>query len=213
MSRLLFVYLFITMPDTKEKRAMVQRLCKVGRLYGLQIVPDSAGRSKVEELNDRINAHGAISPADRQEAVEAYAMYMATFQDAIAAAADGAGPAPAASEPLSRKRTWFFSAVQLTYNCKEGDWASKDPIVLEALFRRFVAFVQSLFGVLRIKGASATLEESLQTGEHVHAHAYFHLEKEFRGKGDCALEPFKFEGVCPHLVTNKAKGSSFGGAQ
>ena len=56
---------------------------------------------------------------------------------------------------------------------------------------------------------SATLEESLATGEHAHAHVYIHFGKDFRAKGRGALDPFVFEGIHPHVVPNKANGGNW----
>ena len=188
---------------------MVQRLNRVARTCALACVSDTAGRAKVEELHARIIAHVALNDSDRKEAVDALAGYCSSFGDVVAAAIGAAEP-PAEAPAI--ERVWKFCAAQLTYNCLEGDWASKDAIVQEALFKRLVVFIQSLFVKLRVKGASVTLEESLQAGDHCHAHAYISLDKEFRAKGDGALDPFMFEGIRPHLVANRARGKGFGGA-
>ena len=188
---------------------MVQRLNRVARACALATVSDTAGRAKVEKLHARTVAHAGLNDSDRKEADDALAGYCSSFGDALVAAVGAAEP-PA--EARARARVWHFKAVQLTYNCLEGDWASKDAAVLEGLFRRLVAFIQSLFVKLQVKGASVTLEESLQASEHCHGHAYLHMDKEFRGEGDGALDPFMFEGIRPHLVRNKAVGKGFGGA-
>ena len=160
-------------------------------------------------MYQRIIALDVLAPGHRQELDDAFGAYGRTFGGHAVVA--GAAPAPADALP-EPERVWKFSAVQLTYNSIEGDWASKDVDVLESLFLRLVAFVQTLIGTLRIKGASVTLEESLKSGEHVHSHFYLNFETAFRSKGDGGLDVFKFEGICPHIVANKAKGGGYQGA-
>ena len=119
---------------------------------------------------------------------------------------------PIAAGGIADNHVWKFRATQLTYNSNSGDWASKDMAVLESLFKRLVCFAQNKAKALHMKGVSATLEESLVTGEHAHAHFFFHMEREFRGKGPGALDRFAFEGIHPHIVTNKANGGAWHGA-
>ena len=188
---------------------IIQKLCKTARAYGLPAVPDTAGRTKVEGMHQSILAHVGVSPTDLQGAIDAFASYCVSFGDDVAAAAGAQAPAVVAQTP---RRRWKFKAAQFTYNSTEGEWASTDSGVLEGLFRRLVQFVQSLSTLVRTKGASVTLEESLKAGDHVHAHVYLHLDKEFEGEGDGGLDVFMFEGIRPHLVTNTAKGKGFGAA-
>ena len=112
-----------------------------------------------------------------------------------------------ASSP--KKLVWFFSAAQFTYNGTTGDWASKDNVVLEALFARFKAFLLTCLAPFVPKGISATMERSTRTDEHVHLHCYFHLSKPFRAQGQNALQSFAFESVAPHVEQNTARGSAF----
>ena len=81
---------------------------------------------------------------------------------------------------------------------------------MKALFDRLVAFFSALASALRIAGTSVTLEESLETGEHAHAHVYIHMTQDFRRKG--ALSEFEFEGIKPHVEPNKASGKAYSGA-
>ena len=46
----------------------------------------------------------------------------------------------------------------------------------------------------------------------VHAHAYLHLKTAYRRRGAQALQPFTFEGIRPHVVTNTAQGNAYSGA-
>ena len=63
---------------------------------------------------------------------------------------------------------------------------------------------------LKTLGQSVTLEESLLSGEHIHAHVYIHMEKEYRRKG-VPIE-FQFEGITPHVEPNVARGCAYKGA-
>ena len=119
---------------------------------------------------------------------------------------------PVFDPPFSASEEWKFHAAQLIYNSKDGDWASDNAQVLESLFGRLVNFGQTLIEPLQLKGLSVTLEESLEEGEHVHAHMYFHSEKLFHKRGREALEPFAFEGIHPHVRPNTAHGNAFTGA-
>ena len=120
--------------------------------------------------------------------------------------------APAAAEAEPQQKAWEFRAAQFTYNSKEGAWSSHDPDVLKRLFDRMVAFWQALVTTLGILGLSVTLEESLEEGEHVHAHVYYHSGKVFKKRGQGALDVFAFEGIRPHVQPNTARGGAASGA-
>ena len=75
------------------------------------------------------------------------------------------------------RKVWKFMAAQLTYNSCVGDWASGDKVVLHALFHRLVKFCKAKATKLHIIGLTVTLEESVKSGGHVHAHVYIHMNK------------------------------------
>ncbi|CAE8629146.1 unnamed protein product [Polarella glacialis] len=176
--------------------------------YGVDRVADNAARDKVVALADAVLAVTTITTEDAQAVQLAKEGYDGTWT------VPDSDPA-AHTEKLPTKEKvveWYFSAVQCTYNGSEGEWLSKDPPVLEGLWRRFVAFVQALGRTLKAIGISATMEQSLDTDTHVHFHSYMHFSQPFHRKGTEALQPFAFEGTCPHVKPNKASGKDFAGA-
>ena len=58
-----------------------------------------------------------------------------------------------------------------------------------------------LASALRAAGVSVTMERG-SCSDHVHCHAYLHLQKPFHRRGGAALEAFKFEGIAPYVVPN-----------
>ncbi|CAE8636430.1 unnamed protein product [Polarella glacialis] len=176
--------------------------------YGVDRVADNAARNKVVALADAVLAVTTITTEDAQAVQLTKEGYDGTWT------VPDSDPA-AHTEKLPTKEKvveWYFSAVQCTYNGSEGEWFSKDPPVLEGLWRRFVAFVQALGRTLKAIGISATMEQSLDTDTHVHFHSYMHFSQPFHRKGTEALQPFAFEGTCPHVKPNKASGKDFAGA-
>lgn len=185
------------------RRALVQKFYPLARRYGVRIVPDTASRKRVETMFRSIVGHSGVSPNHRQEAEDAFAAYNESFHS-CAAIPHGT--------PAQQRRVWKFRAAQLTYNGSAGDWVSKDPKVLKALFDRIVSFIKSSAASLFVAGMSVTLEESLKDGAHVHAHVYVHLDKDYHRQGLDALRPFEFEGIQPHVEPNQASGKAFSGA-
>ncbi|CAE8636432.1 unnamed protein product [Polarella glacialis] len=175
--------------------------------YGVDRVADNAARDKVVALADAVLAVTTITTEDAQ------AVQLAKEGDGTWTVPDSDPAAHTEKLPTKEKVVeWYFSAVQCTYNGSEGEWLSKDPPVLEGLWRRFVAFVQALGRTLKAIGISATMEQSLDTDTHVHFHSYMHFSQPFHRKGTEALQPFAFEGTCPHVKPNKASGKDFAGA-
>ena len=185
----------------KARRAIVQKLNHIVRQCGVPAVSDTAGQKIVEAMYRAIAAKLPSGSALTTAATAAFDEYTASF----AKVAVQPGQAHVAQE-------WHFKAARFTYNATVGEWVSKDHATLEALFTRLVVFFQSLISSVHILGFSATLEESLQTGDHVHAHVYLHLGKAFHRKGRTALDPFVFEGIKPHIEVNKANGGAWTGA-
>ena len=183
----------------KARRALVQKLRRLASRYATLVVSDTAGRKQVEAMHLALMGNNTLSTADRKEAEDTYRAYC----DSLVSSKVG-------SNGKSRAREWKFHAAQLTYNSTVGDWASKDKVVLKGLFDRFLLFAQQLIPKFDVAGVSATLEESLETGEHVHAHLYMNMTREFRGSG--RLAEFAFEGAQPHIETNKAGGKAYSGA-
>ena len=184
----------------KARRALVQRLRRLAARHGTLLVSDTAGRKQVEAMHLALHGLATLSDSDRKDMDEAYREYCDSF----------GSPQGTNTAKSKDKREWKFLAAQFTYNSTVGDWASKDKEVLKGLFDRFSLFAQQLIPKFEVAGASATLEESLESGEHVHAHLYVHLKREFRSKR--GLKEFEFEGIPPHCETNMAKGKAFPGA-
>ena len=191
------------MVANKDRRAVVQKLRSVARSCGAKLVADSAGRTQVEAMYKDILSQSTLDAAGRKAAEDAFAEYVHSMSAPVLPLNGGTG---------SKQQEWNFRAGQLTYNCSTGDWISDDLTVKEALFQRLVAFVKGLAPTVHALGFSVTLEESLAEGGHVHAHVYLHLSKQYRAKGDGALDLFVFEGIRPHLETNKAAGGAWKGA-
>ena len=118
-------------PRHAERVEAVKRLREVAARLGVARAPDNAGRQKVEAMRQAILAASALADADRPEVESAWNAYLSTWADQEAG--DGAaapGGAGADGGPAQSGRQWKFQATQLTYNCKEGEWASHDDAVL-----------------------------------------------------------------------------------
>jgi len=201
------------MAPPAERRKAAQSLRKMAKKYDVERVEDSAGKKKITDMCATILALGGLMEEDRIETETLLAAFLATFGPAPAPEPEPVAAA-AEAEVAEEKpdKIWCFKAVQLTYNCTQGDGISTDASVLASLFERLRAFGEQLVTVLSATGISITLEESLQTGTHVHAHMYLHFAKQFRKQGPEALSAFVFEEIRPHLVPNKASGRDFDGA-
>ena len=189
------------MVANQTRRAAVQKLRRVAGEYDIRLLPDTAAKSKVlawvEELLET-----DLDDDDRQEVEAALEEYKKTWPGAQQAEPQGS----------QKAEEWFFHAAQATYNCETGRWASKDMQVLEGLFNDLREHTKQLAETLGAIGWSVTLERSLKTDKHVHGHLYIHLRKAFHRKGPRALDCFSFQGVCPHLEKNTAKGNAYKGA-
>ena len=147
---------------------------------------------------------------------QAWEAYVATFKDwqpdageAGGAATEAAPDTAEAHQAQETEKEWKFRAAQLTYNSKVGEWTSRDPAVLRPLLDRVVAHVRNALEAYGVVGLSATMEESTHADEgspHVHAHVYFHLTKSYHRR---TLDPFKFEGIKPHVEVNRAGGKAY----
>lgn len=180
----------------------VQELRRLASAHGVARVADNAGKDRVKGMVDALMAK-CLPAADAAALESAWGAYRSTWPGWLA----GVEAQPGEGEGVFR---WRFKAGQMTYNCTTGDWASSDQPTLQALFRRFVAFVQGVLAPLKPQGTSCTLETSTRgRTAHVHAHVYFHLQKEFRAKDFSA---FAFEGIRPHFEPNRARGRAFLGA-
>ena len=74
------------------------------------------------------------------------------------------------------------------------------------LFDRLVLFIQTALAAFSPIGISATLETSMEKGNHVHGHLYFHLANPFCRR---SLSSLVFEGIMLHIKATKAKGPAY----
>ena len=194
-----------------EREAQVRTLVRLAQANGLGAIAENASRAKVHALAGELLAL-QLSQEVQAQVQSAVDTYKASFRSApgegeVATVPDDpAQPCPASP----KQKTWKFSAVQLTYNSSQGDFASLDEVVLESLFGRFITFLQALARDLHGAGASATMERSSPV--QVHLHAYLHWTQPFHRRGRDALLPFTFEGSHPHVTPNVASGKAYIGA-
>lgn len=187
-------------PRNQEREGFVKALSKLAGGLGVERIAANSGKVKVEELIAAVgetvdcNGWGETEEAEWEAAVSAYL-----------------GSWPQAQED-EEKIEWKFMAVQTTYNCTTGEWASKDTSVQAALFERLKVFAVALGVLLGAVGVSVTLEWATKAMQHLHAHLYLHLSKTFHKQGRDALECFNFEGIRPHVEPNRASGKCFSGA-
>lgn len=197
-------------PRNPERAEAVKLLRAIAWRAGVARTTDNASRAKVTAMYEATLAAPELAEQDRADAEAAWEAYGRTWSQPEEPDDPQVGPVDvgAASAP----RGWFFHAAQLTYNSKDGEWASADKCVLQALFDRFVSSLQTMLRGFEAKGVSATMEKSLKNGGHVHVHAYFHLDKPFHRRGADALACFAFEGIHPHVRPNTARGHAYHGA-
>ena len=184
----------------------MQTLRKGALDHAVERVPDNASRDKVKAMAARLLECTGLKGGARKEMEDAWANYRDSWPDWTET---GGGATKAEVSEEGAKKTWFFHAAQLTYNCTTGDWASTDEPVLRALFERFKVFLLTCLAAFKPLGVSATMERSTGTDKHVHLHGYFHLPEPFRGEGAQCLQCFAFEGVRPHVEPNKARGDAY----
>ena len=200
--------------------------------YGTTAAGDHSAKDVVLAMAAALREHAELDAQDRCELDDAMQAYSSTWQQAKSACETGESeqecvkgedehgegvssdtPAEELQDECEKGKAWEFHAGQLTYNHKQGEWASQDRAVLQCLFDRFVVWLRALMAALGAKGVSATMEVSTRASEyHVHMHAYFHLQAAFKRRGRNALDAFIFEAIRPHLETNTAKGKSYMGA-
>ena len=188
---------------SQERIKAVQALRKIAKRYSVPRVEDNASRDKVKAMYEALKSTDSVNDSDMTEAEASWRSYCETWPDFSQQAGQEGGEA-------ENEQRWKFKAAQLTYNQTIGDWASRDASVLKALFGRLVIFLKAALAAYNPEGISVTLEDSIHSSPpHVHAHAYFHLSKEFRSS---SLTVFAFEGIRPHVVANRARGNAFEGA-
>ena len=195
------------MADAKSLlREHAQVLRRVAASLGVARCRDNASRDQVKEMADAVMAAGSLVGEERAEAEAAWVGYRDSFPGWLQEPVVGEEPEQNTTEKTKR---WAVKSAQFTYNSKSGDWCSKDVGVLRALFDRLVAFMQVALAPFKPKGMSATLEESKRSGEHVHAHVFFHLAEQYQRHN---LDAFIFDGVQPHCEPNRASGSAYKGS-
>ena len=153
-----FVRLWLPSGAQVERRTLVQTLRKIAASAGVSRVADNASKDKVQAMAEAILA-SSVDPQDKAVAEQAWTSYKDTFPAgswpslAVAAPAATDVPSAAASSPQAPvEREWKFQAAQLTYNCKNGDWASADRTVLHDLLMRLVVFIQGVLALFEPQG-------------------------------------------------------------
>ena len=198
-------------PRNQERVVQVRVLRDMALKYEVHRVPDNAGRERVGGMVHEILAAG-LSEEDRVAVDAAWRSYELTWGSSgteVNGADEPVSEEPIISEGAGEEKEWKFSAAQLTYNGTAGDWRAGCRQTLENLFDRFVLFIRGVMQEMHAKGLSATMECSMQAGDHVHIHAYFHLEKPFHKRGRDALAVFRFDGIRPHIEVNHARGNAY----
>ena len=191
-----------------NRRANVQVLRRLAGKHGVARVADDANRDKVKKMAKAVLEAVEKAGVDQEEANNAWKGFKGTWPDwtdgSTGSESDEEDEVSEKDDQASspKKLVWFFSAAQFTYNGTTGDWASKDTVVLEALFARFKAFLLTCLAPFVPKGISATMERSTRTDEHVHLHCYFHLSKPFRAQGQNALQSWCSVCVALGGITN-----------
>ena len=89
---------------------------------------------------DALLAVPSLTDPQRAAIEAAKREYEATWDDAVVDSTQGA-----TSGGQATTKEWKFHAAQLTFNCTQGEWASKAPAVLKALFHKPVVS-STLFG-------------------------------------------------------------------
>lgn len=168
-----------------DRRPLVQVLRRIAQAHNVERVADTANRDKVLEMTTALRS-AQLSAEDGQLLEETWEKYRASWPDWETAEGK--------EQDACDTEKFKFKAGQLTYNCTSGDWSSSAAAVLEALFLRLVAFVQTAIAPYGPRGISVTLERSTHSVEaHVHAHVYLQI-----GSGGNVLNPlvhfFSFRG-------------------
>jgi hypothetical protein len=199
----------MTVGDVEARRKAAQSLRKLAQQYNVERVGDKASKAKVAAMAQSILQGESLTAEDKELTETALAAHAATY---ATPPSEAEAEEPVAADDVEKPKIWCFRAVQLTYNKIDGDWASTSPGILSALFDRLCDFARELGVLLSAAGISATLERSLATDQHVHAHIYVHSKTPYRRQGADALQPFIFEGIHPHLAPNTASGRDYEGA-
>ena len=190
----------------QQRRQWAQELRRVAIVNGVASVSDNAARDKIKTMAEAVLACGSLSAVHRASAQDAWDSFRGSFP-ADAFRDSGAVAAVAASDQAASKE-WKFQAAQLTYNHAGAEWASVDKGVLKALMLRLLLFIQTAVKQFAPLGISITVEMSLGTSVHHHIHVYFHLKVPFHRR---TLDLFVFEGIHPHVETNKCSGKTYMG--
>ena len=115
-------------PRNTARTDAVKVLRAIAGRYSVERVSDNASKAKVTTMAQAILAAGDLTSEDRQAAKDAWGTYESTWSEDQGQGLAQGGIADGGASKATRE--WFFHAAQLTYNCTEGEWASKDKAVL-----------------------------------------------------------------------------------
>ena len=130
------------MPGNRNAERETKILVRLAVARGIARIPENAGRTRVEQLVESLRSHASEhgwSGGEEAEFDGAVAAYFATWpatvvQNSAPTQEDSAAALPAA--PAEKAVEWKFTAVQATYNCTSGEWASSEKSVQIKLFQR-----------------------------------------------------------------------------
>ena len=203
------------MSDSKQSRhpvrvRNVRILRRVASEHGVAAVPDNAARKRVEKLGEdllavQLEGVGCSGCTPGFEGLPGYVQDCRSLW--------GGRGTKKSREVRSRRKSAGVESSQLcsslTMVLMAASWQQTSGSS-RTCFLRFTAFLNGLKLVLHAVGISATMERA--SVERVHLHAYLHLSKPFRKSGREALAAFVFEGIRPHVETNRAHCNAFQGA-
>ena len=179
------------MPKGLDKREATVTEAKEAVLKMLPHVPESARQGVRDAM--------AGFFVSEQKCSEAWDELLESF-------ADGSGEGVQRARAHSAERL-EATAVELTYN-GSGDFLTNDPLVLQALWGRFLLFVKTLATARKVQYWTAKMEQSLRASQpRVHLHLY--LSMPVGKKLDVLVPTLAFEGNRPHVEANRARGKAF----
>jgi len=154
-------------PRNHGREGAVKALNRCAAFARMARLPENAGKPRVEAFIQGLQGHAianAWPAAEQAQLQKAAADYAATWP----------APAVAAATAVEADKTieWKFTALQATYNCTTGEWASPDRAVQRGLFDRVLAYVAKLASSLDATGNTAKMEWSTESMQHVHVHFY-----------------------------------------
>ena len=122
-----------------ERAQQVKTICAVAAPRGIARLPANAGRRAVQEVVDALSQCQSLPNADKQQVLEAWGAFKATYapsadDDAVGAAESNAvaeGQGDAAGKKSHRE--WKCQAAQFTYSKAADDWALGGPALLRNL--------------------------------------------------------------------------------